>query len=78
MAAESILLMAKPMKGITAVVNPEKAYGGFEEESEESLRRRIVKLERIFDVYECFDQAVFSENAVKIRISKIGADFVCC
>lgn len=44
-AAESILLMAKPMKGITAVVNPEKAYGGFEEESEESLRQRIAEFD---------------------------------
>lgn len=44
-AAESILLMVKPMKGITAVTNKEKAYGGFEEESEESLRQRIAEFD---------------------------------
>ena len=40
-AAETILLMAKPMKGIVSVVNKEKAYGGFEQETEDSFRKRI-------------------------------------
>lgn len=44
-AAETILLMAKPMKGIVSVVNKEKAYGGFEEETEESFRQRIAEFD---------------------------------
>lgn len=44
-AAETILLMAKPMKGIVSVVNKEKAYGGFEEETEDSFRQRIAEFD---------------------------------
>lgn len=40
-AAETIVLMVKPLKGIVSVVNNSAAYGGFEEESEESLKKRI-------------------------------------
>lgn len=42
-AAETILLMVKPQKGITSIVNKEAAYGGFEEETEDSLRQRIAE-----------------------------------
>lgn len=45
-AAETILLMVKPQKGITSIINREPAYGGFEEESEESLRQRILEYDR--------------------------------
>lgn len=41
-AAETIILMVKPQKGITSIVNKEPAYGGFEEETEDSIRKRIV------------------------------------
>lgn len=44
-AAESILLMAKPMKGIVSVVNKQKAYGGFDEETEDSFRQRIAEFD---------------------------------
>lgn len=41
-AAETILLMVKPLKGITGVQNPAPSYGGFEQESDASLRQRIL------------------------------------
>ena len=44
-AAETIVLMAKPAKGIVSVVNPEKAYGGFEQETEDSFRQRIAEFD---------------------------------
>lgn len=44
-AAETILLMVKPMKGIVSVVNKEKAYGGFEQETEDSFRQRIAEFD---------------------------------
>ena len=44
-AAETILLMAKPMKSIVSVVNKEKAYGGFEQETEDSFRKRIAEFD---------------------------------
>lgn len=42
-AAETIKLMVKPLQGITSVINKEAAYDGFEAETEESLRQRIVE-----------------------------------
>lgn len=44
-AAETILLMVKPMKGIVSVVNKEKAYGGYEQETEDSFRQRIAEFD---------------------------------
>ena len=44
-AAESIILLAKPVKGIISVVNQEKAYGGFEQETEDSFRQRIAEFD---------------------------------
>lgn len=44
-AAETILLMVKPMKGIVSVINKEKAYGGFEQETEDSFRQRIAEFD---------------------------------
>ena len=44
-AAESIILLAKPMKGVISVVNKEKAYGGFEQETEDSFRQRIAEFD---------------------------------
>lgn len=40
-AADTVILMVKPMKGIISVSNEAPAYGGFEMESEESIRQRI-------------------------------------
>lgn len=40
-AANTITLMVKPLKGIISITNEAAAYGGFEEETEESLRQRI-------------------------------------
>lgn len=45
-AAETILLMLKPQKGIISIINKEPAYGGFEQESEESLRQRILEYDQ--------------------------------
>lgn len=45
-AAETIVLMVKPMKGINSLVNPKPSYGGFEEENDESLRQRILDYDR--------------------------------
>lgn len=42
-AAETIILMLKPLEGIKSVVNEKPAYDGFDEESEESLRERIIE-----------------------------------
>lgn len=42
-AADKIMLMVKPMKGIVSVKNEAPAYGGFEEETEDSLRQRIAE-----------------------------------
>lgn len=42
-AADTIILMVKPMKGIISVKNEAPAYGGFEEETEDSLRQRIAE-----------------------------------
>lgn len=45
-AAEAIVLMAKPMKGIISIANPAPAYGGFEAETEESLRERVAAFDK--------------------------------
>ena len=42
-AAETIILMLKPAEGIKSVVNKNPAYDSFDEESEESLRKRIAE-----------------------------------
>lgn len=42
-AAETIILMLKPLEGIKSVVNESPAYDGFDEETEESLRQRIIE-----------------------------------
>ena len=40
-AAKTIILQVKPMNGISSVMNEEASYGGFEMESDDSLRQRI-------------------------------------
>lgn len=40
-SSETIILMLKPLEGIKQVINKSPACGGFDEESEESLRERI-------------------------------------
>lgn len=45
-AAETILLMAKPIKGILSVRNNAPATGGFDEESEESIRKRVLEYDQ--------------------------------
>ena len=47
--ADAIVLMVSPMRGITAIKNPEKASGGTEEESDDSLRARIMEIEQGLD-----------------------------
>lgn len=47
--ADSITLMVTPMRGITAISNPEKASGGTGEESDDSLRARIMEIEQGLD-----------------------------
>lgn len=47
--ADSIVLMVTPMRGITAISNPEKASGGTAEESDDSLRARIMEIEQGLD-----------------------------
>lgn len=47
--AGSITLMVTPMRGITAISNPEKASGGTGEESDDSLRARIMEIEQGLD-----------------------------
>ena len=42
-AAETIILMLKPIEGIKLVVNESPAYDGFDEETEDSLRQRIIE-----------------------------------
>lgn len=42
-AAETIILMLKPIEGIKSVVNESPAYDGFDEETEDSLRQRIIE-----------------------------------
>jgi len=42
-AAETIILMLKPLDGVKSVVNEKPAYDGFDEESEDSLRQRIME-----------------------------------
>ncbi len=42
-AAQTIILMVKPVNGIKSIVNKEPAYDGFDEESEEDLRQRIIE-----------------------------------
>lgn len=42
-AAETIILMLKPIEGIKLVVNESLAYDGFDEETEDSLRQRIIE-----------------------------------
>lgn len=47
--ADSIILMVTPMRGITAISNPEKASGGTAVESDDSLRARIMEIEQGLD-----------------------------
>lgn len=47
--ADSIVLMVTPMRGITAISNPEKASGGTETEDDDSLRARIMEIEQGLD-----------------------------
>lgn len=47
--ADAIALMVSPMRGITAIKNPEKASGGTDEESDDSLRARIMEIEQGLD-----------------------------
>ena len=42
-AAETIILMMKPLEGIKSVMNEKPAYDGFDEEREDSLRERIIE-----------------------------------
>ncbi len=44
-AAETIILMVKPLKGIVSVKNKNPAYGGFDEETEDSIRQRIAEFD---------------------------------
>lgn len=44
--ADAIVLMVSPMRGITAIRNPEKASGGTAAESDDSLRIRIMEVEQ--------------------------------
>lgn len=72
--AGAIVLMVSPMRGITAIKNPEKASGGTEEESDDSLRARIMEIERGLDT------GFVGCDADYIRWSKeipgVGASFV--
>lgn len=45
-AAETIVLMTKPIKGVLSVVNSAPAFGGFDEESDESIRQRVVEYDQ--------------------------------
>lgn len=47
--ADTIVLMVSPMRGITAIKNPEKASGGTEMEDDDSLRARIMEIEQGLD-----------------------------
>jgi len=44
--ADAIVIMLTPMRGITSISNPEKASGGTEAESDDSLRARILEVEQ--------------------------------
>lgn len=44
--ADTIVIMVTPMRGITAISNPEKASGGTQAESDDSLRARIAEVEQ--------------------------------
>lgn len=43
---ETVILMVKPIQGIRSVSNPKGGYGGYDGETEESLRNRIVEYDR--------------------------------
>lgn len=47
--ADTIILMVQPMKGITAVTNPERTSGGTAGEEDEELRERVLESERSGD-----------------------------
>lgn len=72
--ADAIVLMVSPIRGITAIKNPEKASGGTEEESDDSLRARIMEIE------QGLDTSFVGCDADYIRWSKevpgVGASFV--
>lgn len=72
--AGAITLMATPMRGITAISNPEKASGGTVAESDDSLRARIMEIEQELDT------GFVGCDADYIRWSKevlgVGASFV--
>lgn len=48
--ADAIVLMVSPMRGITAIKNPEKASGGTAAEDDDSLRARIMEIEQGLDI----------------------------
>lgn len=72
--ADTIVVMVKPMKGITAITNPEKTTGGVEAESDDSLRARIMEVE------QGLDKGFVGCDADYIRWSKevpgVGSSFV--
>ena len=64
--ANTVVIVDSPISGLTAIDNPAPAFGGIDEESDESLRERIVEYEQTQGVSYVGSYADFRRWALEV------------